>query len=107
MGIDQNPNLEILENAVERLGSLCEQMVFLGGCATGLLLTDPAAPVIRVTRDVDVIVEVTSLAAYHRLNKELRGKDFIEDFHEIRFIPKVFKTNKPVQTALELLRLVY
>jgi len=80
MALHQNPNLEILESAVHRLDSLCEQMVFLGGCATGLLLTDPAAPSIRVTRDVDVIVEVTSLAAYHRLTKDLREKGFIEDF---------------------------
>ncbi len=56
MAMPQNPNLEILESAVHRLGSLSEQMVFLGGCATGFLLTDPAAPSIRVTRDVDVIV---------------------------------------------------
>ena len=80
MALHQNPNLEILESAVHRLDSLCEQMVFLGGCATGLLLTDPAAPSIRITRDVDVIVEVTSLAAYHRLTKDLREKGFIEDF---------------------------
>jgi len=32
-------------------------MVFLGGCATGLLITDTAAPPIRVTRDVDAIVQ--------------------------------------------------
>ncbi len=70
---------EILELAIHRLGSLYEKMVFLGGCATGLLLTDPAAPTIRVTRDIDVLVEVASLAAYHRLAEDLREKDFIED----------------------------
>lgn len=80
MAIPQNPNLEILESAVHRLGSLREQMVFLGGCATGFLLTDPAAPSIRVTRDVDVIVEVTSLATYHRLSEALREKGLTEDF---------------------------
>ena len=36
----QNPNLQILEFAVERLGELTNEMVFLGGCATGLLMTD-------------------------------------------------------------------
>lgn len=59
---NKNPNIEMLEIAVERLGKLIDEVVFLGGCATGLLLTDPAAPPIRVTRDVDVMVEVASLA---------------------------------------------
>lgn len=52
----QNPNLEILTKAVEQLDSLVEQMVFLGGCATGLLINDPAAPPIRMTRDVDALI---------------------------------------------------
>lgn len=75
----QNPNIEILETAVERLGELAAEMVFLGGCATGLMLTDPAAPPIRVTRDVDVITEVASLGEYHRLSQRLRQKGFAED----------------------------
>jgi hypothetical protein len=44
-----NPNLEILEAAVELLHELIDRLVFLGGCATGLLLTDMAAPPIRTT----------------------------------------------------------
>jgi hypothetical protein len=40
-------------------------MVFLGGCATGLLITDPVAPPIRETQDVDAIVQVASFAGYH------------------------------------------
>jgi hypothetical protein len=75
----QNPNLQILELAVDRLGDLTNEMVFLGGCATGLLMTDPAAPPIRVTQDVDVITEVATLAAYHRLSRRLREKEFSED----------------------------
>jgi predicted nucleotidyltransferase len=75
----QNPNLEILELAVEQLGELADQMVFLGGCATGLLMTDAAAPPIRVTRDVDAIVQVASLAEYHQLADKLRERGFRED----------------------------
>jgi hypothetical protein len=67
----QNPNLKILEFAVERLGELTNEMVFLGGCATGLLMTDVAAPPIRATQDVDVITEVATLAEYHRLSERL------------------------------------
>jgi hypothetical protein len=76
---EQNPNLLILELAVKRLGLLADDMVFLGGCATGLLLTDVAAPPIRVTQDVDVITEVASLGDYHRLSKQLRERGFKED----------------------------
>jgi len=74
-----NPNLLILEMAVGALDSLADDMVFLGGCATGLLITDTAAPAIRATKDVDVITEVASLVDYHRLSGQLRGLGFTED----------------------------
>lgn len=75
----RNPNLVILELAVDRLGPLVDELVFLGGCATGLLMTDPAAPPIRATQDVDVITGVASLSAYHRLSARLRKQGFRED----------------------------
>lgn len=67
MARTQNPNLDILTLAVDQLGTLTDDMVFLGGCATGLLITDPAAPPIRVTRDVDAIVQIYSQAEYYGL----------------------------------------
>ncbi|MBL3588499.1 MAG: hypothetical protein JMN24_01730 [gamma proteobacterium endosymbiont of Lamellibrachia anaximandri] len=75
----QNPNVEILMSAVERLGSLADELVFVGGCATGLLITDPAAPPVRVTRDVDVITEVASRSDYYQLGERLRSRGFVED----------------------------
>jgi len=54
-------------------------MVFIGGNATGLLITDTAAPPVRETRDVDVIVEVTSHADYYTLAGKLRARGFSED----------------------------
>lgn len=75
----QNPNLEILERAVELLGPLADEMVFLGGCATGLLISDQAAAPIRVTRDVDAIVQVVSQAEYYQLANKLRKRKFQED----------------------------
>jgi len=73
------PNIGIIEKAVSLLGPLADEMVFIGGCATGLLITDPAAPPIRPTIDVDVLVEVSSLASYHILSEKLRKKGFSED----------------------------
>ena len=77
-----NPNLEIMEIAAARLGDLSDELVFLGGCATGLLLTDPLAPPIRATKDVDVISELASLVEYHRLSSRLRELGFSEDQSE-------------------------
>ena len=78
----QDPNLAMVERVADALGSLRERVVFLGGCATGLLLTDPAAPSIRTTKDVDVIVEVGSRAAYQRIEDELLALDFKHDTRE-------------------------
>jgi predicted nucleotidyltransferase len=78
----QNPNLEILLFAVEQLGELVDEMVFLGGCATGILITDPAASPIRVTKDVDAIVQVVSHADYYKFSERLRAHGFKEDVSE-------------------------
>jgi predicted nucleotidyltransferase len=77
-----NPNIQILETAAMRLGTMAEKMVFVGGCATGLLLTDPAASPVRATLDVDVIVEVATLAQYHWFSDQLRQLGLIEDTSE-------------------------
>jgi hypothetical protein len=39
----------------ERLKRVLPEIVFVGGCTTGLLITDPAASPVRATDDVDVI----------------------------------------------------
>jgi len=74
-----DPNIETLSKAVDKLGPIADEVVFLGGCATGLLITDPAAPPIRATADVDVITEVTSLIEYYQLAERLRQRGFLED----------------------------
>ncbi len=78
----QNPNIELLLLAVNQLGDLVDEMVFIGGCATGLLITDAAAPPIRATKDVDAIVQVTTKADYYKLSERLREKGFVEDISE-------------------------
>lgn len=54
------------------------RVVFLGGAATPLLITDPALPHIRTTFDVDVIVEVVSRMDYYRLEEALRKRGFTQ-----------------------------
>jgi predicted nucleotidyltransferase len=69
----------MLERIAEALGPLRRRMVLLGGCATGLLLTDPAAAPIRATRDVDMIVETPGRSGDLKLEKELTKAGFSHD----------------------------
>jgi len=61
---------------------LLSEIVFVGGCTTDLLITDPAASPVRATDDVDVIVEVASHAEYARFSRRLRILGFSEDSSE-------------------------
>lgn len=63
---ERNPrNPEIRRNPGQaRIDDLLSEVAFVGGCAVGLLITDEAAPAIRPTRDVDVIVEIGSYQEY-------------------------------------------
>lgn len=77
-----DPNLHLLEAAVTLLKPLLDDLVFVGGCATGLLITDPAAVGIRPTQDVDAITEVGSYAEYAKLADRLREVGLTEDHRE-------------------------
>jgi len=69
-------NIEILTKATELLGDLTEEMVFLGGCVVGLMITDKAAPEIRATVDVDAIIQVASRSDYYQLSERLYARGF-------------------------------
>lgn len=71
-----NPNMALLVGMAQAMGPLCDQVVFVGGCATGLLLDDAGLMDVRSTVDVDAIVEVASLAGYHRLTEQLMQRGF-------------------------------
>ena len=72
-------NLEMVLYVARKLGNLLEKVVFLGGSATGLLISDPAAPDVRMTQDVDVIVEAATWLEYHQLEQELIQRGFAQD----------------------------
>ena len=75
-------NVAMVEKVAVHLGNLKTRVVFLGGAATGLLLTDPGAPPIRATKDVDVIVQVGSRLEYRALEKGLLALGFKQDRSE-------------------------
>lgn len=78
----RDPNRQRLEAAARVLRPLLDGLVFLGGCATGLYLTDPGAAGLRPTKDVDAITEVTSYAEYAKLSERLRELGLREDTTE-------------------------
>jgi predicted nucleotidyltransferase len=73
-----NPNLAQLIAAAEKLAPLLDQIAFVGGCVTGLLITDPAAAPVRPTLDVDAIVAVASYAEFTLLENRMRELGFRE-----------------------------
>jgi predicted nucleotidyltransferase len=77
-----DPNIEILAKIAVALGDLRERMTFVGGCATGLLITDPGASPVRATLDVDAVVAVVSRADYRRLGAALRAKGFAQPLED-------------------------
>lgn len=82
VGFKDDPNLAILIPVAKALGNLCDTLVFVGGCATGLLLTAKRAQVFRATQDVDVVVQVTSTADYHSAERALEARGFRHDISD-------------------------
>ncbi len=75
-----DPNIGLLEVVAHRLGdALLQELVFVGGAVAGLLVTDPAMPLIRPTEDVDLIVEVAARPDFHRVEAMLRAQGFAPD----------------------------
>lgn len=74
-----NHNLELLTSVARLLRPLLDDLVFVGGCTTALLITDLAAAEVRPTYDVDTIAEITSYAEYAAFSERLRQLGFTED----------------------------
>ncbi|MEM9383032.1 MAG: hypothetical protein AAGB93_23990 [Planctomycetota bacterium] len=73
-----DPNLARLEAAIERLGPLAGELVLVGGCATGLLVTDGGAAPIRPTIDVDLVLDVIAYAEFTAFETRLRSRGFTQ-----------------------------
>jgi predicted nucleotidyltransferase len=78
----QNPNVDLLLSAVKKLVPLLDRIAFVGGCAAGLLVTDPGAPPVRPTIDVDAIVQIASYTELMALEVRLRELGFEQSHAE-------------------------
>ncbi|MGD0956152.1 MAG: hypothetical protein ABR953_04905 [Candidatus Acidiferrales bacterium] len=77
-----NPNFQLLVDAAKLLKPILGELVFVGGCATGLLISDEAAAAVRPTYDVDAIAEITSYVGYTEFSEKLKALGFQEDTRE-------------------------
>ncbi len=69
----------MLERAARELEPFLDELAFVGGATIALWITDPGAPEPRVTKDVDVVVEVTSRLAWYRFEERLRDHGLRQD----------------------------
>jgi predicted nucleotidyltransferase len=69
-------NVAMLESAAAAIEEILSQVAFVGGTTVELWVTDQASPEFRPTKDVDVIVEITTQTAYYRLEDKLRELGF-------------------------------
>lgn len=79
MAAFDNPNLAILELVAQALGPVCDSVIFVGGCATGLLLTQERPDRIRITEDVDIVAQALTVHDYHAIEKKVRAQGFSND----------------------------
>jgi hypothetical protein len=71
-----HPNVQMLQEVAAGLGSLKDEVVFVGGSVTSLYVDDPAAPSVTASTDVDFVIEVAGLTEYERLETELGRRGF-------------------------------
>jgi predicted nucleotidyltransferase len=74
----RNQHIELITRVAEALGDLNDQVVYVGGAVVSLYVTDPAAPDVRPTDDVDITLEITSLFKLEALREELNRKGFTQ-----------------------------
>lgn len=74
--------IELLEGMIAQVAiaigpTMLRNVAFIGGCTTGLLVTDPFTKEgIRYTEDVDLIVNVVGYVGWAKLQNQLKTKGF-------------------------------
>lgn len=76
--MSRTQNIQMLEVVAKALGEdLCQEVAFVGGCTTALLLTDEfSLEEVRYTDDVDLVVHLTGYAQWQQLVEQLKQKGF-------------------------------
>lgn len=77
MAAFNNPKIAILELVAQALGPVCDSVVFVGGCAVGLLLTQERPDRIRITEDMDIVAQALTVHEHHAIEKQVRARGLI------------------------------
>lgn len=77
-----NSHVEAVKTIAEGLGELNDEVVFVGGAVTEFYASMPGAGEIRVTLDVDCVIEISTKMEYEALEELLRSKGFQHDTTE-------------------------
>ena len=73
-------NIELLELVAKTLGKeLNQQVVYIGGSTTALLVAMERRGQVRQTKDVDIVVDVVTTRDYHTFCDLLKARGFKED----------------------------
>jgi predicted nucleotidyltransferase len=85
-----NAHRFMIQQVAQQLGSdLLSQVAFVGGCTTGLHLTDEfTKEKVRYTEDVDLIIHVLGYTGWHKFSEQVTARGFkisMEDDVNCRF----------------------
>jgi len=72
-------NIVRLRVVAESLGEWKDRVIFVGGATLSLYATRPLATNVRPTDDVDVVVELISMADFYKLQEQLLKLGFKND----------------------------
>ena len=85
-----NAHRFMIQQVAQQLGSdLLSQVAFVGGCTTGLHITDEfTKEKVRYTEDVDLIIHVLGYTGWHKFSEQVTARGFkisLEDEVNCRF----------------------
>lgn len=69
-------NLETVELVAEGLKELREKVVFVGGAVLGLYVDEPSADPVRMTKDIDLTIELVNLGHWAAIQERLAELGF-------------------------------
>lgn len=69
-------NLGVIRKIAAALNELNDRVVYVGGAVVSLYVNDPAAEDVRPTKDIDISIEIASVAELEELRESLNKKGF-------------------------------
>jgi hypothetical protein len=80
IGSDMNrKHIEGIQIVAEGLGNLLADVVFVGGAVAEFYATGPASEEVRISDDIDCVIEISTRKEYYRLERLLEAKGFQHD----------------------------